>query len=59
MGGFRFDLMGVWKLLGLKKFQARFAYTTTHYDQLPSLGEDLTGDDWVKIDGKILVYNRL
>ncbi len=57
MGGLRFDVMGVWKMLKLKHFPGKltFSKTLTDPSKMPKLNEDIKGDEWESIEGRNII----
>ena len=52
LGDLRFTLHGLWNILMLKKYHAKFTYTSTDA-QLPNINEEIKGEGWNTSHGKL------
>jgi sphingosine kinase len=58
LGALRNDVWGVWRVLNLRTYKAKFSYlppSSTPVDVLPPLSEPLPSD-WVTIDDDFIVF---
>jgi diacylglycerol kinase family enzyme len=52
-GGARFEFYGYWRLMALKRYQAKLEYTRTlDLSKMPKLDENIIDTNWDKIDGQ-------